>query len=106
MTAVPCQWRSIDSAQLLNKQLSQASQDLMRDLLTRLVNALLSAQAGAVCGAGYGERTEERMNSRNGYRPRDLGTRVGTWTSRSPRSGRAACIPTGCRSVASVPSGP
>ena len=74
MTAVP----SIDPAQFLNEQLAQASPDLMRDLLTTFVNALLSAQADAVCGAGYGERTAERVNSRNGYRHRDLDTRVGT----------------------------
>ncbi len=74
MTAMP----SIDPAQFLNEQLSQASPDLMRDLLTTFVNALLSAQADAVCGAGYGERTPERVNSRNGYRHRDLDTRVGT----------------------------
>ena len=74
MTAVP----SIDPAQFLTEQLSQASPDLMRDLLTTFVNALLSAQADAVCGAGYGERTAERVNSRNGYRHRDLDTRVGT----------------------------
>ena len=74
MTAVP----SIDPAQFLNEQLSQASTDLMRDLLTTFVNALLSAQADAVCGADYGERTPERVNSRNGYRHRDLDTRVGT----------------------------
>ena len=74
MTAVP----SIDPAQFLTEQLAQASPDLMRDLLTTFVNALLSAQADAVCGAGYGERTPERVNSRNGYRHRDLDTRVGT----------------------------
>jgi transposase-like protein len=74
MTAVP----SIDPVQFLTEQLSQASPDLMRDLLTTFVNALLGAQADAVCGAGYGERTPERVNSRNGYRHRDLDTRVGT----------------------------
>ena len=74
MTAGP----SIDPARFLTEQLSQASPDLMRDLLTTFVNALLAAQAEAVCGAGYGERTEERVNSRNGYRHRDLDTRVGT----------------------------
>ncbi|CAI9413154.1 IS256 family transposase [Nocardioides sp. T2.26MG-1] len=74
MTAVP----SIDPARFLDEQLSQASPDLMRDLLTTFVNALLSAQADAVCGAGFGERTPERVNSRNGYRHRDLDTRVGT----------------------------
>ena len=74
MTAGP----SIDPAQFLTEQLDQASPDLLRDLLTTFVNALLSAQADAVCGAGYGERTPERVNSRNGYRHRDLDTRVGT----------------------------
>ena len=74
MTAGP----SIDPARFLDEQLAQASPDLMRDLLTTFVNALLSAQADAVCGAGYGERSNERVNSRNGYRHRDLDTRVGT----------------------------
>lgn len=74
MTAVP----SIDPARFLDEQLSQASPDLMRELLTTFVNALLSAQADAVCGAGFGERSPERINSRNGYRHRDLDTRVGT----------------------------
>ena len=74
MTAGP----SIDPARFLDEQLSQASPDLMRELLTTFVNALLSAQADAVCGAGYGERSSERVNSRNGYRHRDLDTRVGT----------------------------
>jgi putative transposase len=74
MTAGP----SIDPARFLNEQLAQASPDLMRDLLTTFVNALLSAQADSVCGAGYGERSSERVNSRNGYRHRDLDTRVGT----------------------------
>lgn len=74
MTAVP----SIDPAQFLDEQLAQASPDLLRELLTTFVNTLLSAQADAVCGAGYGERSSERTNSRNGYRHRDLDTRVGT----------------------------
>ncbi len=74
MTAVP----SIDPASFLREQLEQASPDLMRELLSTFVNALLSAQADAVCGAGYGERSAERVNFRNGYRHRDLDTRVGT----------------------------
>ena len=74
MTATP----SIDPARFLTEQLDQASPDLLRELLTTFVNALLGAQADAVCGAGYGERSSERVNSRNGYRHRDLDTRVGT----------------------------
>src|SRR5215213_7100759 len=74
MTAAP----SIDPAEFLHDQLAQASPDLMRELLTTFVNALLSADADAVCGAAYNSRTPERVNSRNGYRHRDLDTRVGT----------------------------
>jgi putative transposase len=74
MTAGP----SIDPALFLHEQLAQASPDLMRELLTSFVNSLLSAEADAACGAGYGTRSEDRVNSRNGYRHRDLDTRVGT----------------------------
>jgi putative transposase len=44
--------------------------------LTR--GALLSAQADSVCGAEYGVRSSERVNRRNGYRTRELDTRMGT----------------------------
>jgi transposase-like protein len=74
MTAVP----SVDPARFLHDELAQASPDLMRELLTTFVNALLSAQADAVCGAEYGARDPERVNRRNGYRHRELDTRVGT----------------------------
>jgi len=50
----------------------------MRHLLTVVINALLSADADAVCGAEYGVASPERVNSRNGYRHRDLDTRAGT----------------------------
>ena len=89
MTAVP----SIDPARFLDEQLAQASPDLMRDLLTTFVNALLSAQADAVCGAGYGERSSERVNSRNGYRHRDLDTRVGTVDVAVPKLRQGSLYP-------------
>src|SRR5206468_4465899 len=37
-----------------------------------------SAEADAVCGAPYGQRSQERVNSRNGYRTREWDTRAGT----------------------------
>jgi putative transposase len=89
MTAAP----SIDPARFLDEHLAQASPDLMRDLLTTFVNALLSAQADAVCGAGYGERSSERLNSRNGYRHRDLDTRVGTLDIAVPKLRQGSLYP-------------
>ena len=89
MTASP----SIDPARFLDEQLAQASPDLMRDLLSTFVNALLSAQADAVCGAGYGERSSERVNSRNGYRHRELDTRVGTLDVAVPKLRQGSLYP-------------
>src|SRR3954467_8589174 len=74
MTAVP----SIDAAQLLGEQLERAEPDLLRALLKTFVEALMGAEADAVCGAGYRERSEDRVNSRNGYRAREWDTRAGT----------------------------
>lgn len=74
----PALTKTLDPGEFLHEQLAQASPDLMRDLLTTFVNALLGAEADAVCGAAYGSRSPERVNSRNGYRHRDLDTRMGT----------------------------
>ena len=68
----------VDPERLLGEALSQASPDLMRSLLQTMVNALLSAEADAVCGAEYGQASPEHRAQRNGYRHRDLDTRVGT----------------------------
>ena len=68
----------IDPARMLGQALSDASPDLMRHLLGTVINSLLSADADAVCGAEYGQVSPDRVNSRNGYRHRDLDTRVGT----------------------------
>ncbi|WP_174553036.1 transposase, partial [Nocardia amamiensis] len=68
----------IDPSKLLSDQLAVASPDLLRNMMSAFIQALMSAEADTVCGAGYGERSDERVNSRNGYRHRDFDTRVGT----------------------------
>src|SRR5690625_4403787 len=68
----------IDAEQLLADQLAEASPDLLRGLLSTFLAALMSAEADAICGAGYRQRSDERINSCNGYRPRDFDTRAGT----------------------------
>ncbi|MDT7711626.1 MAG: putative transposase, partial [Pseudonocardiales bacterium] len=62
----------------LSEQLGQASPDLLRQMITTFVQAQMGAEADAVCGAEYGERSEERTNTRNGYRHREWDTRAGT----------------------------
>jgi mutator family transposase len=68
----------VDPAGFLREQLEAASPDLLRQMVKTFSDALMSAEAEAACGAAYGERSEERTNSRNGYRPRDWDTRAGT----------------------------
>ena len=90
MTASP---HDIDPARFLQDQLVQASPDLMRDMLSTFINALLSAQADSVCGAEYGTRDPDRINSRNGYRHRELDTRVGTIDVAIPKLREGSMFP-------------
>jgi transposase-like protein len=74
MAAAP----SIDLSGWMSEHLEQASPDLLRAMLSSFIEALMGADADAICNAGYGERTEDRTNTRNGYRHRDWDTRAGT----------------------------
>ncbi|WP_159554914.1 IS256 family transposase [Citricoccus sp. K5] len=69
-------YRSIPAG-LLSEALSEASPDLMRSLLQTVINSLLSADADAVVGAEWGRPATTRTAQRNGYRHRELDTRVG-----------------------------
>ena len=68
----------LDPAGLLGEALSEASPDMMRHLLQTMINTLLCADADAVVGAEWGKPSRDRTAQRNGYRHRDLDTRVGT----------------------------
>jgi transposase-like protein len=62
----------------LDERLAAASPDLLRVMVKQFAETLMSAEADTMCGAGYRERSNERVNSRNGYRLRDWDTRVGS----------------------------
>ena len=49
-----------------------ADGDLARAMLKAFSEAVMSAQASAQCGAAYNERSEDRENTRNGYRRHEL----------------------------------
>ena len=71
---------TIDAAGWLSKYLEggDGDGDLARAMLASFAEVLMSAEASAMCGAGFNERSDERTNSRNGYRRRGWDTRVGT----------------------------
>ena len=83
----------IDPARLLGQALSDASPDLMRHLLGTVVNSLLSVDADAVCGAEYGVASSDRVNHRNGYRHRELDTRIGTIDVAIPKLRQGSYFP-------------
>src|SRR5699024_6980231 len=83
----------VDPSGLLGEALTEASPDLMRSLLQDVINALLSADADAVVGAEYGRPSAGRSAQRNGYRHRDLDTRVGTIDVAVPKLRTGSCFP-------------
>lgn len=83
----------VDPARLLGEALAEASPDLMRSLLQTMINALLSADADAVVGAEYGRPSPGRVAQRNGYRHRELDTRVGTVEVAIPKLRKGTYFP-------------
>jgi putative transposase len=81
---------SIALAELVEKG---ANDDVVRELLTHVVQRLMDFEIEQRCGAGYGERTEERGNSRNGYRDRVWDTRAGSIDLRIPKLRRGSYFP-------------
>jgi putative transposase len=58
--------------------LAAASPDLLREMIRGFAQRMMDAEVENLCGAGYGEVSPQRVNSRNGYRPREWDTRAGT----------------------------
>jgi putative transposase len=85
--------KSVDPAGFLREQLESASPDLLRAMVKTFADALMSAEADAVCGAPYGQRSDERVNSRNGYRPREWDTRAGTVELAVPKLRQGSYFP-------------
>jgi len=83
----------LDPARALDQALGEASPDLLRELMGTVLNALLSADADNVCGAEYGKTSPERVNQRNGFRHRDLDTRVGTLDVAIPKLRQGTYFP-------------
>jgi putative transposase len=76
---------SVDLARIAGENLEQASPDLLRAMVQTFAQALMGAEADAICGAPYGQVSEERVNYRNGYRPRRWDTRAGTMELAIPK---------------------
>jgi transposase-like protein len=83
----------MDPLAWLRKHLDEDGSDLLREMVRAFAERLMSAEADALCGAGFGEVSPERVNSRNGYRPRDFDTRVGSIELAIPRLRQSSYFP-------------
>lgn len=78
---------TLDAAGWLRNHLDgdDGDNDLLRSMLQSFAETLMSAEASMQCQAGYGERSDDRVNSRNGYRERRWDTRAGTIDLQVPK---------------------
>ncbi len=88
--AVP---NTMDPVAWLRKHLDEDGSDLLAEMVRAFAEQLMNAEAQGLCGAGYGEVSPERVNFRNGYRPRELDTRVGTIEVAIPKLRRGTYFP-------------
>ena len=88
--AVP---NKMDALEWLRKHLADDGSDVLREMIREFAEQLMSADAQGLCGAGYGEVSAERVNFRNGYRAREVDTRVGTIELAIPKLRRGSYFP-------------
>ena len=65
--------------------------DFLRQLVERALERFLGAEMTAHLNAARYERSDARQGHRNGYKPRQLHTRVGTLTLRVPQDRDGTC---------------
>jgi putative transposase len=77
----------------LLRKAESADVDFLREGVRTLAQALMEVEVAAQIGAERGERTPQRVTHRNGYRPRDWDTRVGTVGLEIPRLRQGSYFP-------------
>ena len=82
----------MELAELLSKA-ETADADWLREGVRVLAQALMDAEVSAQIGATHGQRTPDRLTYRNGYRPREWDTRVGTIELAIPRLRQGSYLP-------------
>ena len=73
--------------------LASASPDVLREMIRQFAQRMMDADVEVACNAGYGEVTQDRVNSRNGYRRREWDTRAGTIELAIPRLRQGSYFP-------------
>ncbi|MFN3684673.1 MAG: IS256 family transposase [Fimbriimonadaceae bacterium] len=85
--------KHVQASELSRKLSAGLPQDFLQQVLLKALKEVMEAEVTALCAAPYGSRTDERQNSRNGYRDRDVETRMGTLPLAIPRVRQGTYFP-------------
>src|SRR2546422_10874106 len=77
----------------LGKILESEHADLLRESVALVVREVMELEAAEHAGAARYERSGERLTYRNGYRPREWATRVGTIGVAIPKLRQGSHLP-------------
>lgn len=83
----------VSGLEALSKVLEEGNSDFLRRVLLMGLQAVMESDVAALCHAGPGERTPSRENHRNGFRERELETRMGTLALSIPKLRRGSYLP-------------
>ena len=84
---------SVEGLTDLGKALEEGSRDFFRLLLKQALGNVMEMDVTHICQAEAGERSPLRENSRNGFRERDLETRLGTVDLQIPKLRKGSYFP-------------
>jgi putative transposase len=82
-----------DSMALVELAEKHADGDFLRELGQYTLQRLMELEAQTACGAERHERSDDRVNQRNGYRERQLETRIGTMALKIPKLRQGSYYP-------------
>lgn len=85
--------RSMTVREALGKVLGVEHVDVLRDSVRMILGELMEAEVAKLAGAERYEHSPERLAQRNGYRPREWDTRVGTLELAIPRLRTGSYMP-------------
>jgi putative transposase len=81
------------AAQLADKLMSDEHADVLRESVAWMAHQLMEAEVSGKIGAELGERSLQRTTHRNGYRPREWDTRVGSIELAIPKLRQGSYFP-------------
>ena len=84
---------TVSAMETVSKAIQTNHPDVLLQVLRRALASVMEDEVSAACGADYGERSDERSNTRNGYRDRRLETRMGAMDLHIPKLREGSYLP-------------